>query len=165
MKRCHHLVVGTPKWLQTKGPMLSGQLESSSRPQTTPLRRTQVPRECERVTSCELLNNQGPPAPLADALQRGDFPSPVGHEVSDSGLPGPLPNRQQEMSEGEALLVGMWVGVCRMLEHTWSCPSLGACPLPQQSHTVYHVACFVYIKGRVFFNIFPNYPCNDTNLQ
>lgn len=28
--------------------------------------------------------------------------------------------------------------------------SLGACPLPQQSHTVYHVACFVYIKGRVF---------------
>lgn len=87
---------------------------------------------------------------MAAALQRGDFPSPVGHEVSDSGLPGPLPNRQQEMSEGEALPVGMWVGACKMLEHTWYCPSLGACPLPQQSHTVYHVACFVYIKGRVF---------------
>lgn len=41
------------------------------------------------------------------------------------------------------------------------------CLLPQHSHKMYHVACFVYIKGRVcfFLNIFPGYPCNDTNLQ
>lgn len=28
------------------------------------------------------------------------------------------------------------------------------CLLPQHSHKVYHVACFVYIKGRVFFLIY-----------
>lgn len=41
----------------------------------------------------------------------------------------------------------------------------GYVPVTSAISHMYHVACFVYIKGRVFFNIFPNYPCNDTNLQ
>lgn len=33
--------------------------------------------------------------------------------------------------------------------NVWYCPRLAVCLLPQQSHKVYHVARFVYIKGRV----------------
>ena len=33
--------------------------------------------------------------------------------------------------------------------NVWYCPRLAVCLLPQQSHRVYHVARFVYIKGRV----------------
>lgn len=42
------------------------------------------------------------------------------------------------------------VGRCARCWSIWYCPRLGVCLLPQHSHKVYRVACFVYIKGRVF---------------
>ena len=40
----------------------------------------------------------------------------------------------------------------------------GCVPITSAVSQVYHVARFVYIKGRVFFffNIFSDYPCNNT---
>lgn len=43
---------------------------------------------------------------MAGVLQRGGFLSPVGHEASDSVLPGLLPSREQELSPGEIAPVG-----------------------------------------------------------
>ena len=40
----------------------------------------------------------------------------------------------------------------------------GCVPITSAVSQVYHVAHFVYIKGRVFFfNIFSDYPCNNTS--
>lgn len=95
---------------------------------------------------------------MVGALQHvvGGFPSPAGHEVSDSALSGPLPSREQELRQGEALPVGVWVGGCEMLEHLVL--SMSGC-MPVTSAFSQSVPCSmfcVYKREGFFFNIFPN---------
>lgn len=66
----------------------------------------------------------------------------------------------------ETLLVGVWAGACEVLEH--SVLSMSGC-VPVTSASSQSVPCSTFCvykrEGFFFFNIFPNYPCNDTNLQ
>lgn len=103
----------------------------------------------ELATSRESLSNRGPPAPCLLHHSKVAFEARWLRSVR-LGTAGAIVRQGAEMSPGKTLLGGEWAG-CARCWHVWNCPCLGVCLLPQHSHKVYHVACFVYIKGRVHF--------------
>lgn len=72
--------------------------------------------------------------------------------------------RKRCVGEVRSSPVGTCVGACEMLAR-WVLSMSGCVPITSAFSQSVPCSMFYVYKREVFFNIFPDYPCNDTNLQ